>query len=634
MLKRILTAVGILVTGFVAVVAVVMFQFRSVGDAIHDQTKTTLPFYRAASAVSEQAETLERLVTSAFLTASATELEALQAQIGSLKTNLGTSVVILSEPRFSELHTRFVPAATNTAVGPETNAPTTVSALLEKLSADTTELGTTAAQAVELAARQLALKKQLESEKEELSKVYRKSFSLAAVDEKAFGMLSRSVLCVMSSLSTRDLNFVGRARFNEATAALEKSGLTNEPAATFAGLKTQFDKTIDLALAASAASADYEFFAHRAGQVQAAIDLLRLSADGDLDQSQAGLAARSESTSRLTLALAAITILVGTTASVIVARRLTRRVGSSVAQVRASAGQLGQASAQIAENSHVLAEGASEQAASLEETGASLVEIGSMTGRNAENARRAKELAGQARSAAEAGETDVADLNRAMDAIKTSSDSIAKIVKSIDQIAFQTNILALNAAVEAARAGEAGLGFAVVAEEVRSLAQRSAQAARETGAIISDSVQKSEQGVRVGVKMRERLAEILARVREADELVASIALACREQNDGITQLNSAVAQMDQITQRNAAGAEESASTAADLDAQAGSLQRVVEELERLVGIALADATTKDHDQTVTKARPQVATRPAADVRTIQASSRAQRAPLVVAHGDR
>jgi len=173
------------------------------------------------------------------------------------------------------------------------------------------------------------------------------------------------------------------------------------------------------------------------------------------------------------------------------------------------------------------------------------------------------------------------EMVNAMGAIKASGDNIAKIIKTIDEIAFQTNILALNAAVEAARAGEAGAGFAVVADEVRSLAQRSAQASKETSDKIEDSIRKSEEGVRISAKVAGRLDEILVKTGKVDQLVEEIATASNEQSIGIGQVNTAVSQMDQATQSNAAHAEETASTAEELNAQAAMLKRTVEQLQRL-----------------------------------------------------
>ena len=241
--------------------------------------------------------------------------------------------------------------------------------------------------------------------------------------------------------------------------------------------------------------------------------------------------------------------------------------------------------AQISATSQSLAEGASEQAASLEETGASLEEMASMTSRNSESSRTAKELTSQARQSAALGTEDIQQMASAMEAIKTSGSNIAKIVKTIDEIAFQTNILALNAAVEAARAGEAGAGFAVVADEVRNLAQRSAIASRETAEKIHDSIQKSGHAADISNKIAARLTEIADKTKHIDDLVAGISTASIEQSQGISQINAAVTQVDKVTQGNAAAAEESASAMIELQNQALSMQHAVDDLQSMVGRA-------------------------------------------------
>jgi methyl-accepting chemotaxis protein len=264
-------------------------------------------------------------------------------------------------------------------------------------------------------------------------------------------------------------------------------------------------------------------------------------------------------------------------------RLIVQPMNIVVDALTASSEQIASASDQVSGSSQVLAEGASEQAASLEESSASLEQMSGLTRRNSESAGQAKELARTTRMAADEGANSVGQLNAAMKELTHSSAEVAKIVKTIDEIAFQTNILALNAAVEAARAGEAGAGFAVVAEEVRALAQRSAQAAKETEGQIKTAIAKSRDGAARGAEVAQHLTGIVEQIRQLDGLVAEIATASQEQAQGIEQVTCAVRQMDKVTQSNAAGAEESAAAAEELHAQAAELQRAVAGLNVFIG---------------------------------------------------
>ncbi len=277
------------------------------------------------------------------------------------------------------------------------------------------------------------------------------------------------------------------------------------------------------------------------------------------------------------------------------------------------------ASSQLARSSQNLSAGANHQAASVEETSASLEEISSMVRATADNAHKAKTVASETRLMAQTGSGNMVDMdrtmgemNQAMAAIESSSGEVAKIVKGIDEIAFQTNILALNAAVEAARAGEAGAGFAVVADEVRSLAQRSAAAAKETAAKIEAAIASSRNGsasCRNGsassTKVGESLKHIADKISATDSLVAEIATAAREQAQGIEQINGGIAQMEQVTQSNASSAEESASAAEELAAQAETLNELVGKLRELIGGA--STPTLVEPPPVSKARSTVVT---------------------------
>ena len=286
-----------------------------------------------------------------------------------------------------------------------------------------------------------------------------------------------------------------------------------------------------------------------------------------------------------------VTVLVGVAAAIVlgiamsfmITRRTRGVLGSVANELADGSAQVSSASSEISNASQSLAQSSSELAASIEETSATLEEISSMTKRNAESAGTAREVANQTRAAAETGTTGMQSMTAAMDAIKASSVNTAKIIRTIDDIAFQTNLLALNAAVEAARAGEAGAGFAVVAEEVRSLAQRSTQAARETSEKIQDSIQKSEHGVSISSEVAKTLEEIVTHARRVDALVAEIASASKEQSQGVDQVVVAVQQMEKVTQNTAAGAEECASAAQELNAQAIAQDSIVGRLRSLAG---------------------------------------------------
>ena len=277
-------------------------------------------------------------------------------------------------------------------------------------------------------------------------------------------------------------------------------------------------------------------------------------------------------------------VLAGLLASYLIVRSLNLVLRETSLSLTQGAEQIAAASGQVSSASQTLAEGASEQAASLEEISSSLEELSSTTKHNAENAGAAKVAADEARSTAEHGAEEMHKMDQAMAAIRESSTEISKIIKTIDEIAFQTNILALNAAVEAARAGEAGAGFAVVADEVRTLAQRCATAARETTDKISDAAARSELGARLSTGVAGSLREIVTKTREVDRLIAEVANASREQSSGLEQVNTAVSQMDKVTQGNAASAEETASAAEELNAQSVELRGAADRLAALVGL--------------------------------------------------
>ena len=309
---------------------------------------------------------------------------------------------------------------------------------------------------------------------------------------------------------------------------------------------------------------------------------------GELFEAEAvRLNAESEAASKRFLlllegsAVGALMLLAGV--GFVVARSIPRPFAKVIGELGALADDNIVSAREVSSASQTLAAGASEQAASLEEVSATLEELVSMTKRNVENAQSGKASAANARIAAETGAQEMERMQAAMTAINQSSLEIGKIIKTIDEIAFQTNILALNAAVEAARAGEVGAGFAVVADEVRSLAQRSAAAARETADKIAVATERSAQGVQLSRRVAGELSSIVNRIREVDRLVVEVAAGSHEQKVGLEQISITLTRMDQMTQANAATAEQTASAAAILTSKSEELHETSARLATIVG---------------------------------------------------
>lgn len=287
----------------------------------------------------------------------------------------------------------------------------------------------------------------------------------------------------------------------------------------------------------------------------------------------------SGKTSVAVFALAIIGIIV---ALWFVLKNLVKPIEAVISDLQQGSNELRAAAQQVASSSQTLAQGATEQAASLEESAASLEEVSSVSKGNAENSNQAYQLSDNVKLATESSVNSMSKMTDAIHSIQTAADATAEIVKTIDEIAFQTNLLALNAAVEAARAGDAGKGFAVVAEEVRNLAQRSANAARETAEKIRQSKELADNGVVVTTEVAKSLDSIKISAVKSADLVREISASIKEQTTGISQVNMAVTELDKVTQQNSAAAEESSAAAEELTAQAATLDEVVSGLSSLI----------------------------------------------------
>ena len=270
-------------------------------------------------------------------------------------------------------------------------------------------------------------------------------------------------------------------------------------------------------------------------------------------------------------------------AGLLIVRSAVRSLRRAAVELHDGSCNVSNAAGQVASASQSLAQGTSEQAATLEETSASSAEITAVTRRNTENTRTVTSLMGKTGDLVETANRSLEEMVHSMKEINGSSEKISKIIRVIDEIAFQTNILALNAAVEAARAGEAGMGFAVVADEVRNLAHRSAQAAKDTAGLIEESIARSQEGSRKLEQVAGSIRQITGSTSEVKTLVDEVDTGSQEQSRGIEQIVTAIGQMERVTQRNAANAEQSAAASEELAAQAKSLYAIVERVRQLAG---------------------------------------------------
>ncbi|MBF0472851.1 MAG: methyl-accepting chemotaxis protein [Nitrospirae bacterium] len=309
----------------------------------------------------------------------------------------------------------------------------------------------------------------------------------------------------------------------------------------------------------------------------------------DIDAKQKEYDSIASSTVTAIIAAIIISIALALAFGIFISMMITKQMNQVISDlsdvtegVNSGAQQINSASAQVSGSSQNIAEGANNQAASLEETSASLEQMSAMVKQNADNSKQAASMSSNTSKSAEKGKEAMAKMSTAIEKIKSSSDETAKIIKTIDEIAFQTNLLALNAAVEAARAGEAGKGFAVVAEEVRNLAQRSAEAAKNTAELIEESQKNSDNGVTVSTEVGGILNDIVEGIQKVGQLINEVSAATDEQSHGLDEINKAVSELDKVTQGNAANAEETASASEELSAQAAELGDQVKRLSDVV----------------------------------------------------
>jgi methyl-accepting chemotaxis protein len=393
--------------------------------------------------------------------------------------------------------------------------------------------------------------------------------SLDAYDKAMAGALS--AIGTIRPLLRTD---VGRQKMDRVQAAIEQ----------YRTLQLDVRRILATGKPAEATEYDRKFLVPAAGSIVAALDEF----NRQKNTTNAQLVAEAAAVQRQAkmVLLAGLLCCAATALAIVYAlRRATGRLQRTASELEQAADRVAGAASQVASASASLAQGASQQAASLEETSSSSTQVSAMAGKNTELSRAAAEVVAGSQQKFDETNGLLEQTVHAMGEIHAQSGKISNIIKALDEIAFQTNIRALNAAVEAARAGEAGMGFAVVADEVRNLAQRSAQAARDTAALIEDSIAKSQDGTSKVDRVAVAIRAIIGESAKVKHLVDEVNAGSSQQASGTGHISSAIAQMEQVTQQTAANAEQSAAAAEELHAQSAALKDIMARLTDMVGAA-------------------------------------------------
>lgn len=576
MLKRILASVGVLVFGFVVVVGLVYLELRAILGIIRLEGEERVPMTREAVHAHNELERVRDAVSRLYLAERESDIERAVQEATLRGDEFQKSLTRMQAPQFESLLNIPLTSGTN---GPSAS---TLGGVLKSITSQNDQLAESLHKSIKLGAEQSRSRAQQQAQRNALWTALHKASAIAAAQTNAIESLSKAVQPVLGNTLPEDVETLCRAPFRQGLSELRKTQ-TPETKDVFDELETQFGKELEAATASHAARHEFEAFLAQADQLDKSMQVLSAGAESQFDLLQQTLADRSRRTLKSSLLVALFSVTIATCLAVWMAKRTAARLWSISRSLNGGNARVSQTASELYEASNRLSAGASRTAASVEETSAAIVSISTLAKQNAASASSAKELTTATCQAANTSTQEIQAMKSAMDAIQSASQDVEKILKTINEIAFQTNILALNAAVEAARAGEAGLGFAVVADEVRNLAQRCSQAARETEGKIKNSTQRSQQGGEITERVARSLAQIAEKVRRVDELAGHISEASGEQTQAIDQVRSGMKEIEIVAQENAAGSDECAKFSGDLRQQAATLHQSMVELERLIG---------------------------------------------------
>ena len=425
--------------------------------------------------------------------------------------------------------------------------------------------------------------KELLKIKTELSKVFRASGDIKKINPDAYPQLSRAVFTALSSQSTRDLQFAGRKILDDTKLVYEKNKIRADDKINLNKVIELTDKTLDLATKVYASSDDFSIFNTELETLIARVEALKEFSVASMKETQKELLVTANTTRTAAIGTSLVVALLCLFIGFLISKNLITSLSTIVSNLSQAGDQVTSASNALEQTSTELSGAAQRSSASLEETSASLTEISSMTSTNAKNAENCAKVGKIALELAESGQKEVSSLTLSMNSLAERSKKIEDISVIIEDIAFQTNLLALNAAVEAARAGEHGKGFAVVADAVRSLAQRSAESAKIISTLIHESVAAAQESSQIANRSEDSLKNIFSSVTELSGLSESISEACKQQANGIFQIQKAVEDLERGSRANADSASETTESSGTLSTQAQNLNDLVKDLENLMG---------------------------------------------------
>lgn len=580
MKKRLFSIIAIGILSLGLVVVFVLWQTSSLKNTISVDNKNAYSLFSSISQINESTRQIQINIAEAYLTRIIDDVDfrekLVNEELGKIQKALNGIGSTLGDEN-KDIQLEYV-------LGEETKL-VTLGAAHENLSKFYSSF------AKELSSLFLARKDQIETlklmakERSNLSKVYRDSFALQKYDQEIFKKISRASLTILSSNSNGELNFSGRTIFEDAAKALSNRSLPSDLNEKWQNLSKQFQTTYEIAFKASSFANDFDIINQKLTEPSKISESLHAFAENEFHQSQSRAIVTADTTQSVSALAGLLAALACVVVGWLVSRKTLQELSGLMRSLLLANKDITSASSSLTETSTQLSSSAARSAANLEETVASLAEISSMVQANAESAQTSFELSLSSVNTASQGKEKVEFLANSINELSRNSVKINEIVTLIDDIAFQTNLLALNAAVEAARAGEHGKGFAVVADAVRSLAMKSANAAKEVTLLINSNSEQIQIGVVSAGECQKVLEEIHVSIQKLKEMSADIATASKEQSIGINQINISLNELDAVSQGNVESAQKTASDSADLSNQSSSLSQVVVDLEQLVGKA-------------------------------------------------